>query len=338
MQPEARRGPSALVASAVFHSAAIAFILSTFLYAPHFRLPTPDVYMMQHVSLNMPYPPIPKSGGSGSSAYSKAATGEESSAVEKIAAPASSRIHFMHRKLAPQTLIQPDVDPDKMLPKETPLPSMLLWSGHRPKVQMLTPPKPQPPSITLDKPKLNFPNKETHIAALDISPTPFTSKMPMPVTSKSSPVILNRQLEVERIPETGSISSIEATPAAVLSASDLHMTREWLVCRQQTSLLRAPKRVVSEPEKLPTRFRMEQATVVRDLTRRLARDRTGTAAKRPDKVQAGSQPVQALATGMAAMGRRQARETDKEQAIIPELDPTLGLRTATVLVTETTAP
>lgn len=225
LQPEAPRGPSALVASVVFHSAAIAFILSTFLYAPRFRLPTPDVYMMQHVSLNMPYPPIPKSGGSGSSAYPKAATGQESSSEEKIAAPASSRVHFMRRKLAPQTLIQPDVDPDKMLPKETPLPSVLLWSGHRPKVQMLTPPKPQPPSITLDKPKLNFPNRETHIAALDISPTPFTSKMPMPITSKSSPVILNRQLEVERIPETGSVSSIEPTPAAVLSASDLHMNQ-----------------------------------------------------------------------------------------------------------------
>jgi hypothetical protein len=225
IQPEPRRGPSALVASVVFHSSAIALILSTFLYAPRFRLPTPDVYMMQHVNLNMPYPPIQKSGGSGSSAYPKAATGEESSAEEKIAAPASSRVHFMHRKLAPQTLIQPDVDPDKMLPKETPLPAMLLWSGHRPKVQMLTPPKPQPPSITLDKPKLSFPNKETHIAELNISPTPFTSKMPMPVTSKSSPVILNRQLDVERIPETGSISSIDPTPAAVLSASDLHMTQ-----------------------------------------------------------------------------------------------------------------
>lgn len=225
LQPEPRRGPSALVASVVFHASAIALVLSTFLYAPRFRLPTPDVYMMQHVNLNMPYPPIQKSGGSGSTAYPKAATGTESSAEEKIAAPASSRVHFMKRKLAPQTLIQPDVDPDKMLPKETPLPAMLLWSGHRPKVQMLTPPKPQPPSITLDKPKLNFPNKETHIAELDISPTPFTSRMPMPVTSRSAPVILNRQLEVERIPETGSISSIEPTPAAVLSASDLHMTQ-----------------------------------------------------------------------------------------------------------------
>ena len=225
LPPEPPRGASALVTSVVFHASAIAFILSTVLFAPRFRLPTPDVYMMQHVNLNMPCPPVPKSGGSGSSAYPKASTGQESSAEEKIAAPASSRIHFMKRKLAPQTLIQPDVDPDKMLPKETPVPAMLLWSGHRPKVQMLTPPKPQPPSITLDKPKLNFPNKETRIAALDISPTPFTSRMPMPVTSKSSPVILNRQLDVERIPETGSISSIEPTPAAVLSASDLHMNQ-----------------------------------------------------------------------------------------------------------------
>ena len=149
----------------------------------------------------------------------------ESSAHEKLAAPASSRVHFMHRKLAAQTLIDPDVDPEKMLPKETPLPAMLLWSGHRPKVQVLTPPKPQPPSVTLDKPKLNFPNKEVHISELNISPTPFQSKLPMPMPSNSSPVVLKRDLEVQRIPETGSVSTIEATPAAILSASDLHMNQ-----------------------------------------------------------------------------------------------------------------
>lgn len=225
VQAEPPRRPSAVVASVVFHSGAIFLILSAFVFAPQFRLNTPDVYMMQHVSLNMPYPPIPKDGGSGSIYPKTSSSGAESSAQEKPAAPASSRIHFMHRKLAPQTLIEPDVDPDKMLPKETPLPAMLLWSGHRPKVQVLTPPKPQPPSITLDKPKLSFPNKETHIAELNISQTPFQSRFPMPATSKSSPVILNRQVDVQRIPETGSISSIEPTPAAVLSASDLHMNQ-----------------------------------------------------------------------------------------------------------------
>lgn len=225
MQPEPRRGPSALVASVILHSSAIALVLFSFIYSPQFRLRTPDVYMMQHVSLNMPYPPVQKSGGSGSMYPKASSSGEQSQSEEKIAAPASSRIHFMRRKLAPQTLINPEIDPDKMLPKETPVPAMLLWSGHRPKIQMLTPPKPQLPNITLDKPKLNFPNKETHIAQLDIAPTPFSSKLPMPITSKSSPVILNRQLDVQRIPETGSVSQIEATPAAVLSASDLHMTQ-----------------------------------------------------------------------------------------------------------------
>lgn len=224
-QPEARRGPSALVASVFLHGGAIFLVLSAFVYAPQFRLNTPDVYMMQHVSLNMPIPPIPKSGGSGITAPKESSSGEQTSAQEQLAAPASSRIHFMRRKLAPQTLIEPDVDPNKMLPKETPVPAMLLWSGHRPKVQLLTPPKPQPPSITLDKPKLNFPNKAEHIAELNIAPTPFQSKFPMPLSSKSSPVILKRELEVQRIPETGSVSTIEATPAAVLSASDLHMNQ-----------------------------------------------------------------------------------------------------------------
>lgn len=225
LQPEPPRSPSALVASAVLHASAIALVLFAFVFSPQFRLRTPDVYMMQHVDLNMPYPPIPKSGGSGSAQPNLASPGAESSAHEQIAAPASSRIHFMHRKLAPQTLINPNVDPDKMLPKETPLPAMLLWSGHRPKVQMITPPRPQPPSITLDKPKLNLPNEAEKVAELNVSPTPFQSKLPMPFASKSSPVILNRQLDVQRIPETGSISGIEPTPAAVLSASDLHMNQ-----------------------------------------------------------------------------------------------------------------
>ena len=226
LQPEPRRGPSALVASVFLHGGAIFLVLSAFVYAPQFRLNTPDMYMMQHVSLNMPLPPIPKSGGSGSM-YPKASSSSsaETAAQEALAAPASSRVHFMHRKLAPQTLIDPDIDPNRMLPKETPVPAMLLWSGHRPKVKLLTPPKPQPPNITLDKPKLNFPNKSEQIADLNISPTAFQSRFNMPLASKTSPVILKRELEVQRIPETGSIAGIEATPAAVLSASDLHMNQ-----------------------------------------------------------------------------------------------------------------
>ena len=100
VQPEPRRGPSALVASVVFHGSAIFLVLSAFVYSPQFRLNTPNVYMMQHVDLNMPYPPIPKTGGGGSMYPKSSSSGAESSAHEKLAAPASSRVHFMHRKLA----------------------------------------------------------------------------------------------------------------------------------------------------------------------------------------------------------------------------------------------
>jgi hypothetical protein len=207
------------------HLSVIFVVLSAFLFAPQFRLNTPNVYMMQHVALDMPYPPIPKTGGSGSMNAKSSSSAAESSAHEELAAPASSRIRFMRRKLAAQTLIDPDVDPNKMLPKETPLPAMLLWSGHRPKVQVLTPPKPQPPSVSLDKPKLNFPNKEVQIADLNVSSTSFQSRFPMPRAANSSPVVLKRDLEVQRVPETSSVSSIDPTPAAILSASDLHMNQ-----------------------------------------------------------------------------------------------------------------
>jgi hypothetical protein len=225
LQPEPRRSPSALVASVVMHLSVIFVVLSAFLFAPQFRLNTPNVYMMQHVALDMPYPPIPKTGGSGSMNAKSSSSAAASSAHEELAAPASSRVRFMRRKLAAQTLIDPDVDPNKMLPKETPLPAMLLWSGHRPKIQVLTPPKPQPPSVTLDKPRLNFPNKEVQIADLNVSSTNFQSKLPMPMAANSSPVVLKRELEVQRVPETSSVSSIDPTPAAILSASDLHMNQ-----------------------------------------------------------------------------------------------------------------
>ena len=47
----------------------------------------------------------------------------------------------------------------------------------------------------------------------------------MPLPSNTSPVVLKRDLDVQRIPETGSVSTIDATPAAILSASDLHMNQ-----------------------------------------------------------------------------------------------------------------
>jgi hypothetical protein len=226
VQPETKQGPTSYVASGVFHVCTIFGVVCAFIYTPQFRLPTPDVYMMQHVNLNIPYPPIQKYGGSGSMYPKSSSSGSETSTHEHLAAPASSRLQLAHRKLAPQTLIEPDIDPNKMLPKETPLPALMLWSGAKQKIKVITPPQPQPPATVFSKPKLNIPNREQQLADINMASARFPAKLQLPITpSNTTPVILKRDVPLERMPETSSVSSIEPTPAAVLSASDLHMTQ-----------------------------------------------------------------------------------------------------------------
>lgn len=225
VQPEPRRGPSALVASVVVHSAVIAMVGLAFMFAPQFRLNTPDVYMMQHIALNVPESLIHRAGGSGSMYPSSSSAGSATSTHESLAEPPSSRLQVKLRKLAPQTLIEPDVAVDKMLPKEVPLPALMLWSGHQPKVKVVTPPAPQPPATAFAKPKLSFPNKEVHLSDLNMASSAFQTKIPMKLASNTSPVILQREVPLERVPQTSSISTIDPTPAAVLSASDLHMAQ-----------------------------------------------------------------------------------------------------------------
>lgn len=223
-RPEPRQTPYSLVVSVVVHASGIAFVLLAFLYSPQFKLHTPDVYALQHIQLNAPDLKALRSGGSGSLYPSKESKGSESSSSGKLTAPSSSRLQLNRRKLAPQTLVEPDVDPDKMLPKEAPLPAMLLWAAKQ-KLKVVTPPPPTPPVTTFDKPKLTFPNKEERLADVNMASTTFPTKIPMPMPSKTSPVVLHRDVPLQRIPETSSISSIETASTAVLSDSDLRVAQ-----------------------------------------------------------------------------------------------------------------
>src|ERR1019366_6755477 len=224
-QPEQPKGVSAFVASMVAHSFVVALVILAFMYSPQFRLRTPDVYMLQHVELNRPDPPIRAPGGSGSMSQNSPSAGSTSSAHENLAAPPSSRLQLDRRKLAPQTLVQPDIDPDRMLPKEIPLPSLMLWSSSKVKLKVITPPAPQPLATTFDKPKLSFPNKEVHLAELNLASTPFQSKLPTPLPSNTTPIVVHQEAPTQRVPETTSVSAKQPTAAAVLSASDLHMAQ-----------------------------------------------------------------------------------------------------------------
>ena len=143
------------------------------------------------------------------------------------AAPATSaalRIprNLITQKQAPQTLIQPDAPPDVTI-AQTMLPQVFVWSAPQQTVKKIVQPAPQPVPQVDVKPSLNSPNQEVHVADLKLSSTEFDTKAPLPNPSKTSPVTAQNPQKVQQIPQTASKDAGPATPASVISLSNVQL-------------------------------------------------------------------------------------------------------------------
>lgn len=124
---------------------------------------------------------------------------------------------------APQTLVQPDVPPDVVLPQDTPIPAALLWSSVNSHVKKIIPPPLQEATTAEVPPTLDPPNHELNLTDLKISGTSFATVTPAPPPSTTSPLVVHGQQPVQRVPEMASSQSEPPTRAALLSISDLQM-------------------------------------------------------------------------------------------------------------------
>jgi hypothetical protein len=124
---------------------------------------------------------------------------------------------------APQTLVQPDLPPNVVLPPDTPIPAALLWSSVNSHVKKINPP-PQQVTATADvPPTFDPPNHELNLADLKISGTSYATVTPAPPPSTTSPIVVHGHQPVQRVPQMASSSSEPPTPASVMSISDLQM-------------------------------------------------------------------------------------------------------------------
>jgi hypothetical protein len=126
--------------------------------------------------------------------------------------------------LAEHTIIQPDIPPNQLISKAK-LPSLLLWSAQRPKLQLIAPPQPQKLAINNTRPVLTRPTPETHISDVPVTSTQFESRLPMPSPSSASPVVVSGATLGDLLPESSSKSSLQASSAAMLSISDEEMAK-----------------------------------------------------------------------------------------------------------------
>jgi hypothetical protein len=131
-------------------------------------------------------------------------------------------LNFISQKQAVQTLVQPDAPTDPTIP-QAPLPQVFVWSSRDITVKKIVQPTPQTKAAIDVRPSLDPPNQEVRVADVQISSSVFDTKAPLPNPSKTSPVNVPATQQTPKMPETSSKDAGKATPAGVISASNIQL-------------------------------------------------------------------------------------------------------------------
>jgi hypothetical protein len=131
-------------------------------------------------------------------------------------------LNFISQKQAVQTLVQPDAPTDPTIP-QVPLPQVFVWSSRDITVKNIVQPAPQTAAAINVRPSLDPPNQEVRVADIKISSTAYDTKAPLPAPSKTSPINVPATQQAQQMPETASKDAGKATPAGVMSASNIQL-------------------------------------------------------------------------------------------------------------------
>ena len=214
--------PTSIVASAILHVVALGVILFGIAYKPPYARVSTDHYRVRELDLNMPdeqarfYPQHIPNPASSPGAHAPASQGKPSLSV-----PALREVAQAPR--GPQTLLQPDVDKPITLPVPIPVPQVAIWTPSKVTVKKVTPPMPQKPTSADVEPSVERPNEELTLADVNIASSFHPISKPIVTASTTSPVRVQTQQQVQLPPAMSSKSLTRATPASILSLSNLRM-------------------------------------------------------------------------------------------------------------------
>jgi hypothetical protein len=222
--PSSRRGPSGFLVSMVVH---VVVMGSLYLNLKH-RVRVEDEAVVQRytvrlLSLWRPEPRMRRPVEHRSAQVPEGTAGEIASGGQPSAASLPQQPK--DRIPAPQTLVQPDLPPNLLLPQETPIPLILMWSPESNTARQIVLPPPQEKTAANVRPDLSPPNHELELADLKISASAFVTDTRLPLPSTTSPVVVRGPEAVKQVPVTTSRPLGAPVPATVLSLSDLRLDR-----------------------------------------------------------------------------------------------------------------
>lgn len=219
--PPARWRPSAFLTSIVLHVVAMMMVYADLKHMPKVVDPFSERYTVRLLNLRRPSPKIQMAALRGVAHPARRSASDRPANGGGRPMPLAAARHASELMAAKRTLMQPDVPPNVLMPEDTPIPLAMLWSTENSHAVKVIPPATQEATNANVQPSLDPPNAELKLADLRMSATPFTSDLPMPAPSTSTPLTVRRPDAPTEVPQTGSRPLAPPTPARIVSLSDV---------------------------------------------------------------------------------------------------------------------
>ena len=221
---------TSFVASIVLHCVAVSLVSFGFLYTP--RLDTRKIaerYSVRNIDLETPEQQMRREARKRVK-YPRTRP-DKKPAVHggKPNTPPPALRRTAQAKKGPQTLIQPDLPTQLTLIEEVPVPTMVIWSPQQTPVKNIVAPQPEKATAADVPPTPDPPNEQVNLADISIAAIPVPTPKLAILPTTTSPVTVQAPDRVPMAPATVSQSAAQATPAAVMSLSDLQMVQGTVV-------------------------------------------------------------------------------------------------------------
>jgi len=190
-QPALEQRPYSFLVSMVVHTVVIALVFLGILSAPKVRSSVlTERYSVRHLDLHSLESEMQRAA---SNAIEAPSVHPKASPLPKGGSEAEPQVmrQVLDAPKVRQMLVQPDIPKPLKLPKEIPLPTVVIWNAEKPQIQTVAAPKPQAPPVSLAKPVIQRPNKAPILADIAIKPTDLKLSTQPILPSTTSPVIVS---------------------------------------------------------------------------------------------------------------------------------------------------
>jgi hypothetical protein len=221
------RGQSsaAFLASVLFHGVGLALISFSFLYSP--RLDTKAIaerYVVRSIDLSTPEEQrrrVERKQIKYPTSQPKPPSQKPGAGKPNPRPPALREVARAPK--GPQTLMQPDLPVQIALTEEVPVPTMVVWAPKQADVKTVVPPQPAKATSAEVKPMPDPPNNALDLSSISIATKPVAAPKLLALPSTTSPIAIHAPERVQMAPSTISQPTQQATPAAIMSLSDLKL-------------------------------------------------------------------------------------------------------------------